>query len=84
MDDLKDRVIKCFETVFPDLPRQAIPAASQAKMAEWDSIATVSLVNVLEDEFQIEMDLEKLAQLDSFDHVCENVQARLLSVNQSS
>jgi acyl carrier protein len=82
MDDIKERVIKCFETTFPDLPRSAITSASQGSVAAWDSLATVTLVNVLEDEFQVELDLEQLAKLDSFARVYANIQERLSGVNQ--
>jgi len=78
-NNVRERVIKCFETTFPTLPKSAIPSASQASVAEWDSVATVTLMNVLEDEFHTELDLEQIAKLDSFDHVCDNVEAQLSS-----
>jgi len=81
MDDVRNRLIKCFEMVFPDLPQERITTATQRGLAEWDSLATVTLINVIEDEFQIEMDLEKLAQLNSFDRVLETLQT-LLGVNR--
>jgi acyl carrier protein len=40
----------------------------------WDSVATVTLANVVEEEFGIEMDLERLAEFDSFDHLRAYVQ----------
>jgi len=69
MDDTKTRLIKCFELVFPDLPVSQIPAASQAGVAAWDSVAAITMVNVVEDEFNIQIDLDMLADLDSFDRI---------------
>jgi acyl carrier protein len=69
MDPITLRLTNCFETVFPDLPVAEIPAASQATVAAWDSVAAITLVNVIEEEFGIEMDLDQLADLDSFRRV---------------
>lgn len=71
MDEIKARLTQCFETVFPDLDPAAIPGATQESVSTWDSIAAITLVNVIEDEFQIEMDLDKLADLDSFARILE-------------
>lgn len=66
MDEMESRLTKCFETVFPALPVSAIPLSSQATLGTWDSIATVTLVHVIEDEFGFELDLDLLPELDSF------------------
>jgi acyl carrier protein len=69
MDDLARRLTKCFQVVFPDLDEGNIPSASQATMETWDSIATITLGNVIEEEFSVEMDFEKLPDLNSFDRM---------------
>ena len=79
MDDVTTRVVRCFQIVFPDLSEEQTKHASQATLSEWDSIAAVTLVNVVEDEFGIEMDLDVLADLDSFDRVCEYIQSKKLA-----
>lgn len=71
MDTTKGRLISCFQIVFPDLPESNIPAANQESVAAWDSIAAITLVNVIEDEFQIQMDLDQLADLDSFPRILD-------------
>ena len=55
--------------MFPDLPEAKIATASQSSVETWDSIAGVTLANVIEEEFSIEMDFELLPELDSFDHM---------------
>jgi acyl carrier protein len=68
MDRLKERLTECFRVVFPTLTDdEKIVAATQAAMPEWDSVASITLVNVLEEEFHIEMDFEVLGDLTSFD-----------------
>lgn len=76
MDDVKPKLIECFQIVFPDLAEKDIPTASQATVAEWDSVAAITLVNVIEEEFGIEMDLDELADLDSFSKVAAYLQQR--------
>lgn len=75
MDDLNRRLVKCFSLVFPDLPEQDIPAASSDSLRAWDSVAAITLINVVEDEFRIEADLDLLPQLNSFERLREYVAA---------
>ena len=73
MDEIKTRLIKCFETVFPETPESEITKANQHSLAAWDSIAAITLLNVIEDEFQITMDLELAGELDSFQKIYEHL-----------
>jgi acyl carrier protein len=73
MDQIRARLVNCFQTVFPDLPEADIPFAGQASLATWDSVSMIALVNVLEEEFTIVIDLESVADLDSFDRIHEYV-----------
>lgn len=75
--DLQQRLSNCFEIVFPDLPETQIATASTATLAAWDSVAAITLMNVIEDEFGFQMDLDDLADLDSFDKVYSYLQKRL-------
>lgn len=76
MDDLRSKLKECFLIVFPDLSEGEIPAASQETVAAWDSVAAITLVNVIEEQFGIEMDLDDVAELDSFEKVCAYLQQR--------
>jgi acyl carrier protein len=69
MDDVSRRLTKCFQAVFPDLPETEVASATQTSIATWDSIATITLGNVIEEEFSIEMDFEILPELNSFDQM---------------
>ena len=68
-NEVEGRLKDCFRTVFPDLPEEQISSASQATVSAWDSIATVTLVTIIDQEFGIELDLDKLSQLDSFNSI---------------
>jgi acyl carrier protein len=76
MDDTRARVKECFELVFPDLPEGEIANATQDNVAAWDSVAAITLLNVLEEQFEIEMDLDEVADLDSFEKVCAYMEQR--------
>ncbi len=74
--DPRQRLTNCFQVVFPDLPQQEIAAASTASVAAWDSVAAITLMNVIEDEFGFQMDLDDLADLDSFEKLYLYLQKR--------
>jgi acyl carrier protein len=71
MNPLKSRLVNCFLTVFPDLSESQILGATQENLAAWDSVAAITLVNVIDEEFNIEMDIDTLADLTSFSKVYE-------------
>ena len=69
MDNLQPRLISIFENVFPTLPVDQIPTASQATVEGWDSIAAITLINLIEEEFEIQMDFDRAAELTSFPEI---------------
>ncbi len=74
MAESRERLARCFRLVFPKLKDDAaIYSATQATVQEWDSIATITLVNVIEEEFRIVMDFEILGDLTSFDLMLDYV-----------
>lgn len=77
MAELDDRLVRCFASVFPALPPDQVRTASVETMPEWDSLATVTLIAVLEQEFNIEIDLLGSPELTSFEAVRDYVRARV-------
>jgi len=69
MDNTEQRLVKVFETVFPDLTLDQIRAASQTTVATWDSVAAITLMNLMEEEFTIEIDFDRAAELASFSEI---------------
>ena len=75
-DKLSERLRTCFETVFVDIDPSAIPAISQSTVAAWDSLAHVTLMSLIGEEFGIEIDFEDFEGLTSFAAILEMLRAR--------
>lgn len=66
MHDLERRLARCFSVIFPELNDQEVKRATMENVADWDSVATVTLINVVEEEFGTEIALEDVEDLLSF------------------
>jgi acyl carrier protein len=71
MSDVETRLVGCFLTIFPQLSAADIRSASQEKLEQWDSVAAITLVNVIEEEFSTQIDYDRLPDLDTFAKVLE-------------
>ena len=69
MDDTHARLAKCFSAVFPNLSAAEIPTTSMTSVEEWDSVAMVTLVVVIEEEFEVQFEPGDLEGMVSFDSV---------------
>jgi acyl carrier protein len=69
MDNTEERLVKVFETVFPDMSEGKVRTASQNTVSTWDSVAAITLMNVMEEEFSIEIDFDRAAELSSFPEI---------------
>jgi acyl carrier protein len=74
MDQIRGRLRDCFRPVFPDLSDEQIESAVRAELAEWDSLATLTLLTVVEEEFELELDEQAVEQFDSFAAVARVVE----------
>ncbi|HUA83692.1 MAG TPA: acyl carrier protein [Bryobacteraceae bacterium] len=66
MNDLDTRLRRCFSTAFPNLSPEAIPSAEQTEVEGWDSVAAITLIALIEEEFAAPIDLEALPELTSY------------------
>jgi len=66
MNDIKDRVARCFSNVFPDIRQDQIPSASTTSLAAWDSVAHVRLLSSIEEEFSLQLEMEDFEELVSY------------------
>jgi acyl carrier protein len=66
MPDLDARLVRCFSSVFADLPPEEIRAASAESLSAWDSLAAVTLIAVLQQEFGLQIALADYPKLKSF------------------
>lgn len=69
MDELEGRLVRCFSSVFSNLTPEQIHAASVESVPAWDSLAAVTLIAVLQQEFGIPIKLIDVPELASFDAV---------------
>ena len=74
MTDVRSRLARCFAAVFPDLPPDQVERASPETVPAWDSLATVTLVSVVEDEFGIQIPFEDPEWTASFEAMLTNVE----------
>jgi acyl carrier protein len=79
MSDDQDRLQRCFALVFPELPESEIRGASIESVAQWDSLANINLVTLVEEDFQVEISLEDLEKLTSFEAILQYLQSRQLA-----
>ena len=77
MPELDDRLTRCFASVFPSVPADQIHAASVETVPDWDSLAAVTLIAVLEQEFNIPIDLMEMPELTSYQVVREFMQRQI-------
>jgi acyl carrier protein len=77
MPELDDRLARCFASVFPALPPDQIQAASVGSVPAWDSLAAVTLIAVLEEEFNTQIDLMEMPELTSYRAVRDYLQKQI-------
>ena len=64
--NVEERLVGCFSAVFSNLSRDEIVAGSHDSIEEWDSLASLNVMTLIEEEFEIEADLLALGELESF------------------
>ena len=75
-DPLHQRLVSCFTTVFPKLPERDAAAASVASVEGWDSLATVTLITVVQEEFGVPVEPEDIEQFASFGQVLQFLRSK--------
>jgi len=71
MVDPRTRLIKCFLAVFSQLKEEDVTQASVASVIDWDSVASITLLTVIEEEFSIQLSADDLGSLTSFEKILE-------------
>jgi len=71
MNNTKELLIDCFTAVFPNLGREEIPNATMASVGEWDSLASINLIAVIQEEFAVEIKPEEYESITSFDLILD-------------
>lgn len=71
MDDVKTRLSRCFALAFPKLDPSQYEIASAQNVSEWDSIAQLTLLTLIAEEFQWEIDFEEFEDATSFEALAQ-------------
>jgi acyl carrier protein len=67
VDSVKDKLARCFAVVFPELDPSLYATAAVDTISGWDSLAHVTLLTVIAEEFEREVDFEAFEDATSFE-----------------
>lgn len=65
-DRIRRRLSRVFTTMFPTKPVAEIPDATTGNTDGWDSLATLSLFTLADEEFGIKLGLDLIGETKSF------------------
>jgi len=71
-----EKLESCFAQVFPNLERGQIPSATSEGVKEWDSIAQVTLLSLIGETFDLELDFEEFEGATSFASILELIRQK--------
>jgi acyl carrier protein len=66
MDPIEARLQKCFSKVFPDAGEDRIRSATVDSIPAWDSLASITLLTLVGEEFGIAPDMDRFEEFTSF------------------
>ena len=81
MDETASKLEQCFRIAFPNLDPAAISSASVDSVPQWDSVAQITLLNLIGEEFAIDIDFEEFEGANSFSEMLVRLRERLSSPN---
>ena len=73
--NLEERVLEIMREVFEN--EDVTVDASQKNCAQWDSLHHLSLASELEEEFDIELEPEEIAEMTDFSRVIEMLKSKI-------
>jgi acyl carrier protein len=79
MNDVKQRLEKCFSAVFPELSLEEIEKSTACHAANWDSLSAVTLLAVVQEEFGIDLDVNDMESFRSFEEILKRVNEAIRS-----
>lgn len=71
MSELDDRLARCFASVFPTLSEGEIRSSHVAPLFDVDSLAAVTFVTLIDQEFGVNVELSDLLELGSFEAIAQ-------------
>ena len=83
MPELESRLVNCFATAFPDLAREEIPSVAAGSLASCDSLASITLFSLIEEEFGLSVLPDDVPELVSFELILDYLRSKLSSEAQA-
>jgi acyl carrier protein len=74
--DITARLLRCFALVLPELSPEQLRQAAVDSVPTWDSLATATLVTLIEEEFDVKVDPDDLDELISFELIHDYLQRK--------
>jgi acyl carrier protein len=74
--DVESRLVKCFAATFADLAPEEIRRADASALPQWDSLASMTLVALVEEEFEVRVNPADLTKLTSFRNTLDYLNSR--------
>ncbi len=68
---IRTQLEECFCVVFPELSREEAATAEITSVESWDSLAALTLVSVIEEQFSLRIPLEQIPELVSFEKIAQ-------------
>lgn len=76
-EDIYERLTDVFVDVFDDEDISINDSTTSADIEGWDSLAHISLIGVVEDEFGIKFDMESLSEMKNVGRMVDLIQEKL-------
>jgi acyl carrier protein len=73
MDNIAEQLARCFSVAFPQMDASRYAAASAENTKEWDSVAQVTLLSLIGEEFGIDINFEEFEGATSFEALAGRV-----------
>jgi acyl carrier protein len=83
MDEMQSHLTRCFLAVFPELTESEVLAATPSSVSAWDSVATLNLITVIEEEFGVLIDYVDLMSTLSYQQIAAYLQKRMEARNET-
>lgn len=77
INSIEGRVSACFANVFPDLSTDQIIHASTESLPQWDSLAHITLLSAIAEEFGYEVTEELIEELISYTAIVSFIERNL-------
>jgi acyl carrier protein len=74
MADIRGSLRECFQTTFPGVPAASLEALAPERDEVWDSLATLTLVMLVEERFAVRIPTDKIPGLLSFDAMANYIE----------